>query len=599
MTDKGRFTEYMLEHQFPHPIAAPFRGTQTAVTPADRAAGVLATLDALVRYTGNVLLADYFAHGPTKGEAQNVIRMLAYPTLERWVDLAADLAGWLKDRDPFIPELVRALTDGKKGGPGEVLQELALMGSEHTQGETSLAEPRTVDEVLNNIEPGLRDVLESFSFLQEYPLVQFRMEAGAPEGVKTGYMARWMGYKREPLTITVEFDSTVPTCSLVLVNADATKALTLAPFIQANRCAVKDSEALCIMASLRANGTLRLDSYNGNKFALVPLARDNEVLDLFEYLQGEEAALHSLRPSAATAQRLRFRSRLLPAEKVLEGRFESVGFIGRGGIGAVYRIHDLETEEHKAIKILYPDLSRNDFFTRYFVDVGKQLVDVDHPNVVKVFDASYSKALQENHILMDYMTGGSLSELMLKRDVFPPKQAAEIVLGVLRGLQHLHENGIIHGSVHPGNVLFDRTGTPKVADFGIIKLPTSKQTSFRPLERIQSLRYSAPEVLLAGHLSEKADCYSAALLFYEMLTGQVPSKTDFVPPSRLIFPLPEELDGIVEKALALRPDGRFQTAGDFADSVELLIEAMGPEFDVSPSAQAQKFSGHLLSLIHI
>ncbi len=593
MTDKGRFTEYMLEHLFPHPIAAPFRSMQTALTQADRAAGVLATLDAVIRYTGNVLLADYFAHRPTEGEASKMLESLRYPTVERWVDLSVELARWLSTRDPFMPELVELLVNGKKGGAGEVLQELALMAGEYTQGETSLAEPRAVEEVTNNLEPGLQDVLMALSFLQDYPLVQFRMGEGDSTGCKTGYMARWMGYKREPLTITVEFDSAVPTHSLVLVNVDATKALTLAPFVQSNRCTLKDSDAVCMMASLRDKGTLRLDTFAGSRFALVQLGEEGNLKSLLEYMAEQPGMLHVLTPSVATAQRLRFRSRLLPAEKVLEGRFESVGFIGRGGIGAVYRVHDLEAQDEKAIKILYPDLSRNEFFTRYFVDVGKQLMAIDHPNVVKVFDASYSKALQENHILMAYVPGGSLAEWMLRRDVFPPKQAAAILVGILRGLAHLHGQGIIHGSIHPGNVLFSGDGTPMVGDFGIIKMPSAKQNAFRPLERIQSLRYSAPELLLAGQISEQSDLYSAALLFYEMVTGQIPSKTDFVPPSRVIFPLPEDLDAVVEKALALRPEERFASASEFADSVELLIEDMGIEFDVSPTVQAQRFSGHL------
>ncbi len=593
MNESGRFPEYLLEHQYPHPIAVPFRNRQTAVSLADRGAGVLATLDATVRYIGNVLLADHFGQEGLDANGLELDASLRYPTPERWADLALKLAKQLKKSNPFMPELVDALLSSQKGGPGDLIQELALMVSEFVQGERSLAEPGAAEEILRNIEPGLLDLLGGLSFLQEYPLVQFRMTPNGGNGPRQGFMSRWMGFKREPLTLSVEFGSDVPSDRLVLVNAEATKALILDPFLQVKRCARNETDAVCMFASLRDEMTLRMDSPNGAKLASVALSIDGQPTSLFSYAANSGGKIEGLQPSSTTAQRLRFRSRLLPAESVLEGRFQSVGFIGRGGVGAVYRVFDLESKVEKAIKILYPDLSRNEFFTRYFIEVGNLLASVDHDNIVKVYEASYSKDLQENHVLMDYVPGGSLAERMQRQEVTAPKQAGQVVLGVLRGLEHLHRKGIVHGAVHPGNILFDGAGTPKVADFGIVKLPSSKNATFRPLERIQSLRYSAPETLLAGQVTEQADLYSVALVFYELITGQLPSKTDLVPPSRLVFPLPEEIDEIMERALAQRPEERFASAEEFADAVEGMLELMGIEFDVSPTVNAQRLSGHL------
>ncbi|MBM4372411.1 MAG: protein kinase, partial [Deltaproteobacteria bacterium] len=207
--------------------------------------------------------------------------------------------------------------------------------------------------------------------------------------------------------------------------------------------------------------------------------------------------------------------------------------------------------------------------------------------------AGYSHSLQQNHLMMEYLPGGSLDDLLARRDLLPPRRAVQVVLPLLEALAFLHRAGRLHGAIHPSNVLFDATGAPRLADFGIFKLPTDQVTAFRPLERIHSISYAAPEALLGGRLGPAADLYSVGVVLYRCLTGRMPDRAEVRPPSSVILPMPEELDAVVLRSLAMDPRQRHRDAEELRDALAEAAARMGPEYDVADGVDAQHAWGFL------
>lgn len=597
MTERTKFLSFSLEHQFPHPIAAPFRAAQTAINDTDKAAFYLATLDNLLRYCGAILLSDFFAKGPSPDKVSPLLPSLLYPRPVKWCELAVGLAGQLAPMGPFCPELTAALV-GKKGEPTACSKRLAQVAEQAQtllDNKEALIAPETAAQTARELEADLLAILADFAFLEHYPLAVLRRHAAQSDAGFRGFLLRWMGYGTVPLPIAVEFDSAVPEDTPLLLSPDMRSGLELAPFLAVSDLRGRGHDGLFVCAGMRHEYAIRLEHFNTGRFMVHETVVDGQPLPLQEYLSswGVGGSISKLSPSTSTSKRLKFKSKLLPTEQVLEDRYKTLGFMGRGGIGAVYRVYDMEDATDKAVKILYPDLSRNEFFTRYFIDTGKLLSKLTSEHLVPVHDAGFSSALQENHMVMDHMRGGSLAELLERRETLGARATLKIAAAVMKGIAAVHEGGLVHGGIHPGNILFDDAGNPRIADFGILRLPSSRVTSFRPLERLHSLRYAAPELLLGGHASGQSDIYSAAIVIYEMLTGRVPSKTQWVPPSDLIFPIPEDLDTVLRKALAPSPDQRFATASEFAQALAGIEAAMGTEYDVSSTAQALQLLGHL------
>ncbi|MBM4353029.1 MAG: hypothetical protein FJ109_04420, partial [Deltaproteobacteria bacterium] len=589
---------HILEHRFPHPVAAPYRNARTASGGPDRAAFHLAAVDGLVRYLGSVLLSDYFCKAPSPEKAQRAEQFLLHPTPARWAELVLELAGQLAGRGPFLPELCGALV-GRNGKPtqtGNSLRTLAETATELMSTREILTGAEKAGETADLIAEALREIVRPLLFLETFPLVVFRSHSNQEGGDGfQGFMMRWMGYRTQPLPIGIDFEGTVPQGQVLLLAADGSRGLELSPFMAVVGGQNRQGEGLYMVSGLRNAHTLRLENFATGRFITEGLVGKNGPLNLGEYMvswsQGGGQA--RLVPTEGSASRMKFQSKLLPSEKLLDGRYHTLGFIGRGGIGAVYQVHDLNEKSEKAVKILYPDLSRNEFFTRYFLETGSALAKLSHRNLVPVYEAGYSSTLQENHILMKYMQGGSLAESLERRETLPPRECIRIALSVLEALNHLHENNLLHGGIHPGNILKDALGNWCLGDFGILRLPSSRVAAFRPLERLHSLRYASPELLLGGQASPSSDLYSLSIVLYEMLTGQVPSKTDYVPPSELIFPIPEALDQVLEKALAYNAKDRYAGATELHAALSDIEAAMGSEYHVSATAQAQQLLGHL------
>jgi len=286
-------------------------------------------------------------------------------------------------------------------------------------------------------------------------------------------------------------------------------------------------------------------------------------------------------------------------------QLEIIGLIGRGGMGYVYRARQPKLERDVALKILPQHLATHPGFAERFAREGRLLAKLNHPNIVSIFDFGESGGFF--HLLMEFVDGVNLRQAM-RTSRFTATQALTIVPKVCEALQYAHDEGVLHRDIKPENILLDARGRVKIADFGIAKLmergPASRGTTgteaalktagthptdeaaagHRPALReltaasstLGTPQYMAPEQLeRPSEVDHRADIYSLGVVFYELLTGELPVGK-FAPPSAKT-PLDERVDEIVLRALAKEREQRQQSAREMKSEVETVTYGEGLE----------------------
>ncbi len=264
-------------------------------------------------------------------------------------------------------------------------------------------------------------------------------------------------------------------------------------------------------------------------------------------------------------------------DRVLAGRYQLLERIDAGGAGEVWRARDLRLGREVAVKILGSDAG--EAFRARFADEARRAAAVSHPNVVTVFDEGRDGA--ESFMVMEYVRGKTLRDLVGERGPLPAHQAARIVAQVAAALDAAHEAGVIHCDVKPANVIVDEHGHAKLTDFGVARAARGP----REHELIGTARYIAPELVAGEPATERSDVFSLGLVAYELIAGQPAHgemETDDLLRQRLDGPAPslrgarvgvsEDVDAVVQRALARDPAQRYPSAGLFARELLAAIE---------------------------
>jgi predicted Ser/Thr protein kinase len=273
----------------------------------------------------------------------------------------------------------------------------------------------------------------------------------------------------------------------------------------------------------------------------------------------------------------------LPGPAALAEAFpelEILGLIGRGGMGGVYRARQRQLERVVALKILSPDIARDPSFAERFAREARALARLSHPHIVSVHD--FGRRGDLFYLLMEYIDGANLRQV-LAGGRLSPKEALAIVPQVCEALQYAHDQGVVHRDIKPENVLIDRQGRVKIADFGLAKIlghaPDLTLTGTGAL--MGTPPYMAPEQIeRPKEVDHRADIYALGVVFYQMLTGELPLGR-FAPPSRKVR-IDVRLDEIVLRTLEKEPEMRYQQAGELKTQVEIVatspgIVSAGPE----------------------
>ncbi len=269
-------------------------------------------------------------------------------------------------------------------------------------------------------------------------------------------------------------------------------------------------------------------------------------------------------------------------------QFEILELIGQGGMGAVYKIRQKDLDRIVALKILPPVIGKSPEFSNRFTREAKALAKLNHPGIVTLHEFGQQNGLY--FILMEFVDGVNLAQLM-KTGKISPREALAIVPQICDALQFAHDQGIVHRDIKPENILLDRLGRVKVADFGIAKIVGDVTQAFLPDlhsppaglfteagKIIGTPAYMAPEqVENPSEVDHRADIYALGVVFYQMLTGELPGKR-LEPPSQKVR-IDVRLDEIVLRAMEKEPDLRYQTAHEFrtvVDDVQSPAHALPP-----------------------
>ena len=274
------------------------------------------------------------------------------------------------------------------------------------------------------------------------------------------------------------------------------------------------------------------------------------------------------------------------AEEVAEHfpELEIVEMIGAGGMGAVYKVRQPRLDRHVALKILSHDLAGDPAFVERFNREARVLARLNHPNIVTVFDFGTSGPYC--YLLMEFVDGVNLRQAM-RAGGFTPADSLALVRDLCGALTFAHEEGILHRDIKPENILIDSRGRVKIADFGIAKLIGDSSPSDVTLTMqgaiLGSPQYMAPEQIeTPGDVDQRADIYSLGVVFYELLTGELPLGR-FAAPSEK-SPMDPRIDEIVFRTLEKERQLRYQSASEFKTKVESVSQPVAAAAGGQPAA---------------
>ena len=254
----------------------------------------------------------------------------------------------------------------------------------------------------------------------------------------------------------------------------------------------------------------------------------------------------------------------------INDRYEVIRSIGEGGMANVYLGYDTILDRNVAIKILRGDLSNDEKFVRRFQREALSASSLAHPNIVEVYDVGEDNGLY--YIVMEYIEGKTLKQLLKKRGSLTLSEAIDIMLQLTDGMAHAHDSYIIHRDLKPQNVMIKDDGQIKITDFGIAMALNSTQLT-QTNSVMGSVHYLPPEQASGKGCTTKSDIYSMGIIFYELLSGSLPFKGDNaveialkhmrdpLPSLREDNPaIPQSVENIIRKATAKNPKNRYDDA---------------------------------------
>ena len=286
------------------------------------------------------------------------------------------------------------------------------------------------------------------------------------------------------------------------------------------------------------------------------------------------------------------------------GKYRVKRELGRGGMGAVFLAEQPGLGREVAIKELIA--TADPVALKRFLQEAQVMARTSHPNLVQVHDMELQGSI--NYIVLEFVRGRSLRDWMLQGPL-PPPQVFAVMHGVLQALDYAHRHAIVHRDMKPENVLISDEGAVKVADFGIARLTDDSGvggTATKTGTTVGTPQYMSPEQVASSKVDGRSDLYSAGIMLYELVAGQPPFTAGEAdgpftlmakhvqappkPPSVFRPELNPELEQIIMKSLAKRPEDRFQTGQEFDEALSRVADRMSPGWQRSlePGAELSR-----------
>ena len=277
----------------------------------------------------------------------------------------------------------------------------------------------------------------------------------------------------------------------------------------------------------------------------------------------------------------------------LSDRYELGEILGFGGMSEVHLARDVRLHRDVAVKVLRADLARDPSFYLRFRREAQNAAALNHPSIVAVYDTGEAETPTGPlpYIVMEYVDGVTLRDIVHTDGPLPPRRAIEIIADACQALNFSHQNGIIHRDVKPANIMISTTNAVKVMDFGIARaIADSGNSVTQTAAVIGTAQYLSPEQARGDSVDARSDVYSLGCVLYEILTGEPPFtgdspvavayqhvREDPVPPSKRHEGISADLDAVVLKALAKNPENRYQTAAEMRADLVRVHNGETPE----------------------
>jgi len=265
---------------------------------------------------------------------------------------------------------------------------------------------------------------------------------------------------------------------------------------------------------------------------------------------------------------------------LLLNRYELLEKIGEGGMGTVYKAKCHLLNRFVAVKILKTELSDDEEFVARFKKEGTSIARLSHPNIVNVYDIGSENHI--NFIVMEYINGKTLKEVINENGRLSSEETLNIVLQITKALECAHKNNIIHRDIKPDNIMIKEDNVAKVMDFGIAKVVGSV-TVTNSNKIMGSVRYFSPEQAKGNFVDCRTDIYSLGIVMYEMVTGKVPYNAEsaitiammhiqqtVTAPKEIITDIPENINQVILRAMQKEPIKRYQTAKGMSDVLSAI-----------------------------
>lgn len=284
----------------------------------------------------------------------------------------------------------------------------------------------------------------------------------------------------------------------------------------------------------------------------------------------------------------------MTAPQQLTDRYELGEILGFGGMSEVHRARDVRLHRDVAIKILRADLARDPNFYQRFRREAKHTAALNHPSIVAVYDTGEAQISQGKlpFLVMEYVDGATVGKLIQQHGAMPPKRAISIIADVCTALEFSHSRGIVHRDIKPANIMVTPSGGVKVMDFGIARAmnATTGDRLTATSAVVGTAQYFSPEQARGQQVDARTDVYSLGCVLYEMITGQALFTGDTplsvayqhvreqpVPPSQRRAGISPELDAVVLKALAKKPEKRYQSAAEMQADLRRVGSGNAPQ----------------------
>ncbi|MDO3409381.1 Stk1 family PASTA domain-containing Ser/Thr kinase [Saccharibacillus sp. CPCC 101409] len=267
--------------------------------------------------------------------------------------------------------------------------------------------------------------------------------------------------------------------------------------------------------------------------------------------------------------------------QVFSGRYEIIERVGGGGMALVYKALDLLLNRFVAVKVLRQQFMHDDEFIRRFRREAQSAASLSHPNIVSIYDVGQDGEVQ--YIVMEYIEGRDLDEVIKERAPLPTEEAVRIASQICDALDHAHNNQIIHRDIKPHNILIGRNGRVKVTDFGIARAVTST-TITQTGSVVGSVHYFSPEHAKGVAAGEKSDLYSLGIVMYQMLTGALPYQgespisvalkhlqDEYEEPRKLNPMIPQSVENIIIRAMRKNPAERYASASEMQRNLDTCL----------------------------